>query len=257
MKTQTILITIILLFAGIFTIKPQAIKAQENNNLKQQAYKAYLTNSLGIWKAVEKQARDTYEAEPSNMQLLMDLTEVQYGLLNSCVANQAEDTFEKYLEEAKANTETLLENNQRRAKAHALYASLLSTEMAMNPAKGKVLGPKSAKHIAKAIKYNRNEPMAWFQKGGSKLHTPKLFGGNDEEAVKHYRKAVQLYESDSAKTRNNWQYINTLAWLGKAYAETEKYDKAMATYEKALEIEPEFNWVKYVLMKKVQKKMKE
>lgn len=257
MRTQTIIIAVIILFTGLWTIHPLKTKAQENTNLKKQTYKAYLTNSLSVWKAIEKNARKTYRADSNNMQSLLELTEVHYGLLNSCLSNQAKEEFEKYIKRAKADVETLLETNKRWAKAHALKAGLLSMEMAMNPSKGMLLGPKSGKHIAKAIKYDSKEPLAWFQKGGSKLHTPKMFGGNDEEAVKHFQKAVQLYESDTILCKNNWQYINTLAWLGNAYAEIEKYDKARATYEKALKVEPEFHWVRHVLMKKVQKGMKD
>lgn len=83
-----------------------------------------------------------------------------------------------------------------------------------------------------------------------------MFGGNISEAIHCYKKGVKLYEKKPGDHKNEWQYINALAWLGNAYAKNEQYDKALKTYEKALEVEPGFNWVKYDLMKNLKEKLK-
>ena len=231
--------------------------SQESNNLKKQAYKAYLTNSLSVWKVVEQNAEKQYNASPNNMQGLLNLAKVQYGLLNTCLANEEKKVFKKYLEKAEQNVETLLKANERWAEVHALRAALYSLEMGFSPSKGMFLGPKSEEHIEKAINYDENEPAGWVQKGGSKLHTPKAFGGSISESIKCYQKAIDLYEKDTAQARNNWQYINSIAWLGIAYTKDEAYDKAKSTFQKALEIEPEYGWVKHVLMKNLEQAMEE
>jgi tetratricopeptide (TPR) repeat protein len=251
---KTIRNSILIIITGVFILNATSIKAQDNN-LKKMAYKAYLSNSVKMWKSVEAKARKKYEANPNNFQMLLKLTDIQYGLLNACVANKGEDTHKKYLKMAEKNVDTLLHYNNKWSAAHALKAGILSSEMAFNPAKGMILGPKNQKHIEKALKYNNKEPLAWIQKGNTKLHSPKMFGGDTEEAINAYKKAIEIFEQDSTGYKNNWQYINTLAWLGYAYSKEKEYEKALSMYQKALRIEPEFNWVKYNLIKKVKQKL--
>lgn len=251
---KTIRNSILIIATGVSILIASSLKAQ-NNNLKKMAYKAYLTNSVKMWKSIEAKARQQYEANRDNFQLLLQLTNIQYGLLNACVANENKVVHEKYLQRAEKNVDTLLHYNSKWSAAHALKAGLLSSEMAFNPAKGMILGPKNQKHIEKALKYNKSEPLAWIQKGSTKLHSPKMFGGDTEEAINAYKKAIKLFEKDSSAYKDNWQYINSLAWLGYAYSKEEEYEKAIKIYQKALRIEPEFNWVKYNLMKKVKQKM--
>jgi tetratricopeptide (TPR) repeat protein len=242
------------LLISFIILGTKSVKAQRSE-LKKMAYKAYLSNSVSMWKSVEAKARKHYSAKPDNFQLLLQLTDIQYGLLNACVANNSEETHKNYLKMAKKNVDTLLYYNDKWSAAYALKAGILSTEMAFNPSKGMILGPKNQKHIENALKYNNKEPLAWIQKGSTKLHTPKMFGGDTEEAINAYKKAIELFEQDSMAHKNNWQYINSLAWLGYAYSKEEEYEKAMTVYQKALRIEPEFNWVKYNLMEEVKQKL--
>jgi tetratricopeptide (TPR) repeat protein len=253
-NTKTATKVLLTLSFALITI---SVNCQESEHLKQLSYKAYLTNSIEVWKTIENKAQEHWENDHSDLQRLFDLTEIQYGLLNACIANQNEEVFKNYVEETKNNVDTLLKYNPEWSSAHALKAGILSTEMAFSPSKGMFLGPKSNSHIEKAIKYDETEPRGWIQRGGSKLHTPKMFGGSTKEAVENYQKAVNLYEQDSTHCKNNWQYINAKAWLGIAYMKTEKYEKALKTFQSALEFEPSFDWVKYELMPNLKKKINE
>jgi cytochrome c-type biogenesis protein CcmH/NrfG len=46
-------------------------------------------------------------------------------------------------------------------------------------------------------------------------------------------------------------YLDTMAFLGQAWAKKGDRAKAIAAYENALKAEPNFSWVKYVLLPKV------
>jgi len=253
MKTEKFITTAIII--SLCLLGAESLKGQQTKEIKKMAYKAYINNSLDMWVSVESKARKKYEANPENFQLLLKLTEVQYGLLKACIANKNKKTYDMYKEKASKNVETMLDYNEKWAAAHALKAGLLGVEMAFNQLKGMTLGPKSEKHIKKAIQYDKREPLAWIEKGNSKLHTPKMFGGNSRKAIESYKMAIKLFEQDSSLRRHNWKYIDTLAWLGRAYTKDEAYKKALSVYKKALEIEPDFNWVKYHLIKKVKQKI--
>lgn len=232
------------------------LKAQDAAYIEKVSYKAYVTNSLALWRTIEKKASERYQDDTDDMQKLFDLATVQYGLLSACIAKQDEKEFNKYLPKAAKNVDTLLKYNSKWAAAHALKAGVLSSEMAFSPAKGMILGPKSNNHIEKAITLDPQEPTGWIQKAGSKLHTPKMFGGSLKEAVKSYEKAVKLYEQDSSNMRENWQYLSAKTWLGIAYTKNEMFDEALQVYKDIMTFEPGFGWVKYDLLPNLKEKRK-
>jgi tetratricopeptide (TPR) repeat protein len=71
-----------------------------------------------------------------------------------------------------------------------------------------------------------------------------------DEAIAGYEKAVQLFESRPETLINNWMYLDTMAFLGQAWAKKGDRAKAIAAYESAMKAEPNFSWVKYVLLPK-------
>ena len=75
-----------------------------------------------------------------------------------------------------------------------------------------------------------------------------MWGGDITEAIEAYEKSIQLYESRPEALKFNWMYLDALAFMGQAYLKNGDTGKAIATYEKALQAEPEFGWVKYALL---------
>jgi len=60
---------------------------------------------------------------------------------------------------------------------------------------------------------------------------------------------------DKSDSKINWGYLDALAWLGKTYARLDDFESAISTYNKALQIEPEFSWVKNGLLPAVEEKL--
>ena len=77
---------------------------------------------------------------------------------------------------------------------------------------------------------------------------PENLGGSKEIGIRHYLKALELMEMNKVYTDKNWNYLNLLAAIGRAYEETGDYEKAAYYYRKALEAEPDFSWVKNELL---------
>ena len=98
-------------------------------------------------------------------------------------------------------------------------------------------------------------PRVWLLKGVGNIFKPKLFGGGAEKAEVDIRKAISLYEHDApASPRPAWGRAEAWAWLGQALDKQDKRGDARAAFVKALEIDPEFGWVKYKLLPDLDRK---
>ncbi|MEL7004952.1 MAG: tetratricopeptide repeat protein, partial [Bacteroidota bacterium] len=135
----------------------------------------------------------------------------------------------------------------------AVLSSIYGVKMAYSPWKGIFLGGKSSNLMKDAIALSKESALVWKLYANSKLYTPQSFGGDKKEAAKGYEKAIALFEKDPASADKNWIYLDALAHLGITYMQLEKNDKARETFERALEVEPEFNWVKYILLPQLDK----
>lgn len=224
----------------------------QDNDLSKLEYKAYLIGSKSLWKKAVDERKAIFE----NTRLasdLFDLVKAQHGLLSATMIDQDEDLFGEHVGETKDNIDKLIEEDYEVAEAKALLSSVYGFEMAYSSWKGMFLGPKSSSAIESALKLNNESPLVWMVQANSKLFTPAMFGGDKKEAVEAFEKSVLLFE-EQGSTSNNWRYLDALAWLGQAYSKIDEYDKARAVYNKALEIEPEFNWVKKALLPAIAQK---
>ncbi len=221
--------------------------AQVSADVRQLFYRGYLTASKAPWEqAIQKIEQD---ASLDETQKLTAITEAQTGLLVYALANQDEATYDAVADDLEDNLEKLLEQDKTDAQSLAKMARLNGATMAFNNWKAVYLGPKNEKLVDRALKADPESPEAWMQRGGSLLFTPEMFGGDVDESVTAFEKAVRYYEAQPDHA-NNWQYLDALAWLGQAYQKAERPAEAAETFNKALEVEPNFSWVKYKLLPK-------
>jgi tetratricopeptide (TPR) repeat protein len=247
---------VIFLLTTILATAPVAAQSVESN---PESYQAYLTGDQAKakerWKDVVATAQQAFDNEPKNQELQFNLALVQFGLLSSTMRYQDEEFFDAYLDAAIENLEAI--KTVHGAEVKALLASTYGLQLAYSPWKGIFLGPKSSSLMEKALKEDPSSPLIWKLYGNSKYHTPEAYGGSVDEAIRAYEKAIQLYETDQVKKQNNWFYIDAMAFLGQAYTRKQQSSKAVVVYEKAMETEPSFSWIKYSLLPAAKKKIQQ
>ena len=241
---KTLKLTFAILFLSFITYA--------QSEAEKMAYQAYLTNNKSLWKQLVSKQQDNYQKVKTN-ENLYHLLLAQHGLLGATMADQDEDLFDDHHKKAKDNIEELIEADYQVANSKAILSAIYGWEMAYSSYKGMFLGGKSSKNIQEATKLDPSSPLVWQVYGSSKLFTPAMFGGDIKLALSSFKKAVELYEADATLINSNWRYLDALAWLGQAYVANDQKEMAKKVYEKTLEIEPNFGWVKYSLLPSLEK----
>lgn len=248
------LLTLSLMMMSALTVN----MAEQSFESNPATYQAYLSRSVSdaqqSWVKEVSNAAAEVEKQPSNEDARFKLALVHYGLLNSTMRSKDETTFRNYIDDAVTNLEAIREKHA--GEAMAILGAVYGLQMAYDPAKGMFLGPRSSSLLSKARKTDATSPLVWKLYGNSMYHTPEAYGGDVTEAISAYEKALALYDAAPEKKKDNWMYIDTMAFLGQAYVKNNESTRAVAIYEKALTAESSFGWVKYVLLPAAQNKKK-
>lgn len=249
MKNLKIVLAVIFCFG---LLNNQNYVVAQNDEIKSTLYQAYLNKNMDLWKKGVEMSQKAYKNNRNKEQLL-NLAMAQYGVLNATIIEKEEEIFDEYEDETIDNLEELMDMDKKWGEPKAALSSIYGIKMAYSPWKGIYLGSKSSSLMEKATRQSKSSPVVWKLYANSKLYTPESFGGDKIEAAKAFEKSIALFEQTPENIKNNWLYLDALAHLGITYMKMEKPEKAQIIFEKALEIEPNFNWVKYVLLPKVKK----
>lgn len=245
MKTYSFILR--LLVIAIIALQTATVNAQ---NINDKVYQAYLQADVNALAEVVKEL--SQQADKNNHDQCNQLLHAQYFLLNATLATEDEDTFDDYIDDAVDNAKSLSKKGAYQAEATALLSTMYGFKIAFSPMKGMFLGGEASGLAEKATELDSNEPIAWMKYANNLYNTPEMWGGDKAEALKHYEKAVQLFEQNPALTVKNPHYLDALAWLGIAYKKAGKTADARKVFEKALQAAPEFAWVKNKLLPSVQ-----
>ena len=220
-----------------------------------------LQKALDEWnKKKMLQARATFEQllAYSNDQWLVhyyialsDLYLTQYHL-----SSKEKDEVKKYIKDGIENLERSIKLKENFADSYALLANLYGMEISLSPTKGIILGPRINSVLATAEKLEPNNPRVHLVAGISAFHTPKLFGGGEDKAIQRLNKAAELFETyqPPSPLYPNWGHEEVYAWLGLIAMKQNDFELAEKYFNKALKINPNYFWVKYVLLPQLKEK---
>ena len=175
-----------------------------------------------------------------------------YRMANFLLASgeKNKDAASGHLKSAVEHLQESTRINPQSAEAYALLSSAYGRQVSLSPAKSMFLGPKARKALRKAVKLDPENPRVVLSAAIRDFNTPKMFGGNKERAMQGFKRATELFarEEPVDPVQPVWGHSQSYAWLGIAYQDRGELESAHGAYEKALEIDPDFGWVKYVLL---------
>lgn len=134
-------------------------------------------------------------------------------------------------------------------ETHALLASVYGLRIGANQALGASLGPRSSGERAIAERLGAENPRVWLLKGIGAFFTPEAFGGGLERAGEYLDRSLELFEGDQPeRPLPRWGRADAHVWLGRVHEGRGQVDRARTEYEAALALEPEYAWVRDVLL---------
>lgn len=220
---------------------------------KNRIYRAFISNNMKDWKTVideiEKQTG-------SNQSLLTELVNYQYGYIGYCIGADRHSEAENYLRQAEKNLQKLEKTGADPSVINSYKSAFYGFSIGLNLIKAPFLGPKSVKHSKLAMEQNPENPLGYIQFGNSQLHMPAVFGGSKKAAVDYFQKAEKIMEKNRESLKNDWNYLSLLTSIGQAFELQSDYGNAKKYYEKLLQTEPDYLWVKNELYLQLIQKMK-
>ncbi|MGE5498174.1 MAG: tetratricopeptide repeat protein [Syntrophothermus sp.] len=249
----------VLLAACIVPAFPQSEKSSSDIVItgKQMITAAYTNYSIDKMLAARNYFEQFTKDSSYDPALLYYLTYADYKLLEMSLRQEGKDAFSLYYENAAARAGKLAENKEWSSEARVLQSAIYMMKIASSPMTAVALSPKINGLLQEAEKADPENPRTYIIRGTMAFNTPAMFGGSKSEAAENFRKAVKIFDRQdtSFTVRPSWGYAESLAWLGRSLEEEGNYDAAKFTYLKALSIDPNYAWVKYVLMPGLEKKM--
>lgn len=251
-------------FIIIIASSPQVLPQNTAPESSLKEAKVFIDKAFARYdKNLMTQAKDNfgkiYAADKTNPLPLYYTTFAEYKLMEMSLKDKADNSFDKYYEEASSYGEKLSSTKGWESEGKTILAAIHMMKIAKSSMSAVTLSPTILELLGEAETIKPENPRAYVIHGTMLYNMPKMFGGSYKTAAENFRKAVAIYEkSDTAFTLlPTWGYLDALVWLGRSMAELDNLESAKFYYQKVLSISPEHGWVKYVLMPELDKKMKE
>ena len=161
----------------------------------------------------------------------------------------------EHLNAAVEHLKKATEIDPQAAEAYSLLSSVYGWQIGLSPMKSMLLGPRVGKAAQKAKQLAPDNPRVVLSAAISDFNTPKMFGGNKEKGLQGFQRAAELFaqEEPTDPIQPVWGHREAYAWIGIAYQDRGELESARAAFEKALEVDSDFGWVKYVLLPELEK----
>lgn len=223
-----------------------------NADYKSDIYNAFISNDMGRW----KKTIDLMNLEKSKSNdFILELINFQYGYIGWCMGNDRERDAEKYMALAEKNITILESRSYKPSFTNSYRSAFYGFRIGLNVIRAPFYGPKSIRYAEQAIKDDVSNPFGYIQYANCQYYMPEAFGGSKEKAIEYYLKALRLMESKAEWRDGDWNYLNLLTVIGKAYKEAGDSLTARGYYEKALAAEPAFMWIRDELYPEIIKKL--
>ena len=224
---------VLLCFLGVAT------QAQTLNDFRCALKKSYIIGNLDDW---PQRIENMEKHSDGSFGWAFEVLEARYGLIGYYLGKGERDQAHEYLDDSQNILDSLLNRYPNSSKLNSVQAGFYGFHIALSMIKAPVLLPKMKRSLAKAFELNPNEPRAWLEKGNLAYNRPAAFGGDKQEAIKSYQKALELFQHEKNYSCN-WMIIMVRALIVKAYYQTDQQGAYQTARNKLEEKYGKMNWI--------------
>jgi len=162
-----------------------------------------------------------------------------------------------YIDDGISHLRQSIEIKNDFSDAYNLLSALYGNKIGLKPWAVMTLGPKSGKAMGRAMELEQDNPRNYLISALSAYYTPKMFGGGVEKARIAFEKSIALFDSVQITDMElpTWGYDEAHAWLGQLFMDREEFDKAQMNFERALQINKNYGWVREILMPELNRRI--
>lgn len=217
-------------------------------------YGAFVRNDMALWQqTIDRMAM----LEKASANVLLEMLNYHYGYIAWGIGKERDDEADTYLDRAWEFLQDLETTGQYTSSVDAYKAAFYGFEIGLHPYKAPVYGPRSLHFVQEAMRKDSANWFAVLQYGNILYYMPVMFGGSKQKAIEQYLLAKSMMEASPDLIYENWNYLNLLVTIGRAYEEQANYQLAKRFYEAAMSAEPNFQWVKLRLYPALMTKIKQ
>jgi tetratricopeptide (TPR) repeat protein len=135
------------------------------------------------------------------------------------------------------------------AESHAVRSSAMGQLMGGSMLAGVRYGAAAGRADDQARALGGENPRVLLLQAIGTWFKPSMFGGGEDKARPLMARALAAFAKDHpAPGMPAWGYAEALAWHGQMEEKAGRSGAARAAYQQALTLEPDYGWVKYVLL---------
>jgi len=220
-----------------------------------QAAKAELQAGINAWEPDRLlKARDMFlgcllKLDKPNPFFYYYAALTDYRLGSYYLSAEATVEADRFVSEGEDFIGKALDADPEFGEASSLYGFLLGIEVALHQERAMTLGFKSLSLINVGIDKDPSNPRTHLMKGMYLLYVPEAFGGGPDNSLPSLEKALSLFEPKVANdpVKPTWGKDECLAYLGECWHQKGDLTKAREYFKKALDLNPELYYARYLL----------
>ncbi len=229
----TLLLLLVLFIPGV------CVKAELTH--KKVFYRTFVNREMYKWGELIH-AFET-NTPPKTIDQKLELINYYYGYIGHLMNKKKHEAAEEYIDKGQDLIDNVIKLSPRNTVALSYKGAFIGFKMGFSKMKAVYLAPKCMLEINKAYKLDHENSQIIINKANLLFYSPSALGGDKDDALQLYHKAMVLMEK-SKDTDQNWNYLNLLTTIAMGLDKTDKPHEAKKMYEKILKIEPDFKWVR-------------
>lgn len=236
--TSALLAVILLL-----TFIPVVPVKGSSSGYKSRIYNFYINGNMAGWEGVVREMELYLKQAPGAALIKNELLGYYYGLAGYHISQKEKKSASAYVAKGESIIAELLAKESGNANATAYQAAFLGFRIGINNLRAMTLGMKSADLSKAAYLKDSLDPQVVTERANVLYYSPSFAGGDKQEAMRLYQKAVLLLERGNM-TKGNWFYLSLLTNIARLLEESGDLMQAEALYKKILQTEPGYRWVR-------------